>query len=238
MTSAPLPLPGLDPPDPGPVPPRGAPAPGEGAPDPSDVAPSCASWDELAALARRCTACAELAQARTTVVVGSAPPGAELLVVGEAPGAREDETGRPFVGRSGQLLDELLAAAGLARADVAVANLLKCRPPRNRTPRRAEVRRCLPWLERQVALVDPLLVVTLGGTAAAWVLGHGTGLAAGRGRLHQVAGRPALVTYHPSAAIRFGPRGAPRAALAADLERAAGLLPGLRAGRAAAGGAP
>jgi uracil-DNA glycosylase len=180
--------------------------------------------DALAARARGCTACPELAAARTTVVVGELPPSARLLLVGEAPGAQEDVTGRPFIGKAGQLLDELLTQAGLARADVAVANVLKCRPPGNRAPRAAEAGRCRGWLDRQVELVDPALVVTLGGTALSWALGRGIRLRDARARVHDWRGRRLLATYHPSAAIRFGPNGAPLAALRSDLASAAELL--------------
>ncbi|MDP9396269.1 MAG: uracil-DNA glycosylase [Actinomycetota bacterium] len=196
---------------------------------PALAAPRCGSWAELAVACGGCVACPELVASRRHVVPGACPPGADVLLVGEAPGAQEDETGQPFVGRSGQLLDELLAAAGIARAGVAVANTVKCRPPGNRTPRRSELVACRPWLERQIELADPLLVVTLGGTAASWVLGPGARLGASRGVLHDYGGRPVLVTYHPSAAIRFGPNGAPRAALAEDLITAAAHLTRLRA---------
>jgi DNA polymerase len=189
--------------------------------DPLRAAPAAGSWDRLAMAARRCTACPELAGSRTQVVPGVRPPGADVLLVGEAPGAQEDETGVPFVGRSGQLLDQLLAEAGLPRDRVAVANVLKCRPPGNRKPKRAEVERCRPWLTRQVELVDPSVVVALGLTAAEWFFGSGARIATLRASLQTYAGKPLLVTYHPSAAIRFGPRGAPVAALRADLARAA-----------------
>lgn len=195
--------------------------------DPAVDAPRQSSWEGLAAVVRRCTACPELAAARTQVVPGVRPADRarpDVLLVGEAPGAQEDLLGVPFVGRSGQLLDELLAAAGLARERVAVANVLKCRPPANRTPRRAEVLRCRPWLQRQVELLDPVVVVALGGTAAAWFAGPGARIAGLRGRPLTYAGRPVLVTYHPSAAIRFGPRGEPLAALRADLAAVAALV--------------
>jgi uracil-DNA glycosylase len=184
------------------------------------------SWAELAAGARACTACPELAAARRSVVVGSAPPGARLLLVGEAPGASEDETGEPFVGRAGRLLDEVLAGAGLDRPATAVVNVVKCRPPGNRLPARGEVEACRGWLERQVALVDPELVVSLGLTATRWWLGRSVALGASRGRVHEVAGRRVLATYHPSAAIRFGPAGAPLASLREDFALAARLLAG------------
>jgi uracil-DNA glycosylase family 4 len=199
------------------------------APDPSavaiaDQAAGCVDLDQVAAQARGCVACAELAATRTTVVVGDFPPGARLLLVGEAPGAQEDRTGRPFVGRAGELLDSLLVEAGIRRDTVAVANVLKCRPPGNRPPSRAEAVRCRGWLDQQVALLDPPLVVTLGGTALAWAHGPGVRLGDKRGQVHDWRGRRLLVTYHPSAAIRFGPAGVPMAALRADLRLAAETL--------------
>jgi DNA polymerase len=183
-----------------------------------------AAWTALSARIGACTACSELAATRTSVVPGQAPPGARLLLVGEAPGKTEDETGVPFAGRAGQLLDSVLAEAGLARSSLAVVNVLKCRPPGNRKPARAEVARCRPWLERQLDLVDPELVVTLGGTAAEWFLGTGVRLGASRGVVHPVGGRRVVVTYHPSAALRFGPSGQPMAALRADLLWVVALL--------------
>ena len=161
---------------------------------------------------------------RTHVVAGALPAGARVLLVGEAPGATEDAEGRPFVGRSGQLLDECLAAAGLRRDEVAVTNVVKCRPPGNRTPRRAEVLRCRPWLDRQLELADPAFVVTLGGTAAAAFFGAGARIGALRGSVHHVHGRAVVVTYHPSAALRFGPAGEPARALREDLRLVATLL--------------
>ena len=192
--------------------------------DPLLAAASVFSWEELVDRVQTCVACPELASSRTRVVAGQRPAGARVLLVGEAPGKAEDEQGVPFVGRSGQLLDELLAKAGLARADVAVANVLKCRPPGNRKPRRAEVARCRPWLERQIQLVNPAVLVALGGTAAEWFFGPGARITALRGQVSAYDGRPLLVTYHPSAAIRFGPNGAPLAALQDDLVRVAELL--------------
>lgn len=166
-------------------------------------------------------ACPELAASRTSVVPGDFPSAARFLVVGEAPGAQEDEVGRPFVGKAGQLLDQLLREAGVDRSDVAVANVLKCRPPGNRAPTRMESARCTRWLDRQVELLDPALVVALGGTAVAWALGYGVRLGEVRGQVLPWRGRRLVVSYHPSAAIRFGPNGMPRAALRADLQLAA-----------------
>ena len=172
--------------------------------------------DVLAGRARGCTACPELAASRTRVVPGVVPAGARLLLLGEAPGAQEDATGLPFVGASGQLLDELLAEAGAARADVGVLNTLKCRPPGNRPPTRAETRTCRGWTERQLELAAPTVVVALGLSATRWFLGP-TALGPVRGRVHDVGGVRVLPTYHPSAAIRFGPAGEPRRLLREDL---------------------
>jgi uracil-DNA glycosylase len=210
-----------------------------GAEDVVITAKSCPDWPALAAAARACVACPELAATRQHVVVGDVPAGAavrqqggsgagsglaRLVLVGEAPGKAEDEQGRPFVGKAGQLLDELLAGAGLDRNQLAVINVLRCRPPANRTPRPDEAARCRAWLDRSLELIDPELIVALGSTAAAAFLGRGVKLGASRGRTHQVGDRQLLVTYHPSAAIRFGPNGLPRAALAEDLALAAALL--------------
>ena len=187
-------------------------------------ASSCDDLESIAAVARTCVACPELADTRTTVVVGDAPPSESLLIVGEAPGATEDLAGRPFVGKGGQLLDELMAAAGLSRRSTAVLNVLKCRPPANRTPTRAEALRCAGWLDRQVELIAPSLVLTLGRTALTWALDGRSTLDQVRGRVHEWRGRGLVVSYHPSAAIRFGPKGAPRAALEADLRLVAQAL--------------
>jgi DNA polymerase len=188
------------------------------------AAGTCPDLEALAARARGCVACPDLAATRTTVVVGDTPANPHLLIVGEAPGANEDVAGRPFIGKGGQLLDGLMAQAGLARADAAVLNVLKCRPPSNRTPTTAEARRCTGWLDRQVDLVNPPLVLTLGRTALTWALGAKVTLADVRGVAHDWRGRRLVASYHPSAAIRFGPNGAPRKALEADLQFVAGLL--------------
>jgi uracil-DNA glycosylase family 4 len=182
------------------------------------------SWAELSAQVRGCTACPELVAARDRVVVGELPSGARLVLVGEAPGAQEDLEGRPFVGRAGQLLDRLLAEAGLERAEVGVLNTLKCRPPANRAPRSPELARCRGWLERQLALAAPVLIVAMGGTAVGWFHGRGAKVGLLRGTVAEVDGRRVLSTYHPSAALRFGPNGAPMAALREDLALAASQL--------------
>lgn len=190
-----------------------------------------ATWHGLAVQIATCTACAELTRSRTRVVVGESPTGPgrpPLALVGEAPGAAEDAAGRPFVGKAGQLLDQLLNDTALDRCQAAILNVVKCRPPGNRAPKPDEVAHCRPYLERQLTLLRPHLVVALGLTAAAWFLGRGTTLAAVRGRVHDVTvggvSLRVLPTYHPSAAIRFGPSGAPMAALRDDLALAAKLV--------------
>jgi uracil-DNA glycosylase len=192
------------------------------------------SWRGLGAEIAACTACAELARSRERTVPGERPraawagAGVPLAFVGEAPGAAEDAAGRPFVGKAGQLLDQLLDDAALDRSQAAVLNVLKCRPPSNRAPRPVEVASCRPYLERQLALLRPHLVVALGLTAVTWFLGRRTTLAAARGRVHRetVGGVPmrVLATYHPSAAIRFGASGAPMTALHDDLAHAAKII--------------
>ena len=177
----------------------------------------------LAEEIRACTLCAELASTRTQVVVGSGPSDARLVVVGEAPGAVEDETGVPFVGRSGQLLDRLLLEAGTSREQVAVLNTVKCRPPGNRVPSRLETANCRPWTTRQLEAMSPSLVVTLGLSAATWFLGRTT-LGAVRGRVHDLDGRRVLPTYHPAAALRGGPRGEAMTRLREDLALAVTLV--------------
>ncbi len=176
------------------------------------------TWEQLAAGMRGCVACAELAATRDHVVVGTRPDGAAAaMLIGEAPGATEDQTGTPFAGAAGRLLDQLLEEVGLPRARVAVANVLKCRPPANRAPSRVEVANCRGWLTAQIKLIDPPVICALGLTAARWFFGPATKIGELRGAPHVVDGRVVVVTYHPSAAIRFGPAGMPRAALRADL---------------------
>jgi DNA polymerase len=181
-------------------------------------------WTALSAQIRACTACSELAATRTTVVVGDFPSRSGVLLVGEAPGADEDASGRPFVGKAGRALDAALDAAGLPRSDVAVLNIIKCRPPGNRRPLPAEALNCRRWLDRQVTLLDPTVIVALGLTATA---GLWDGAASAprstfvlrelRGATLTAAGRRLIVTYHPSGALRYGPNGAPMQALRDDL---------------------
>ncbi|MGH3320058.1 MAG: uracil-DNA glycosylase [Streptosporangiaceae bacterium] len=189
------------------------------------LAPAAGTLDHLAGLAGRCVACPELVRSRSSVVPGVFPPGAGVLLVGEAPGAREDESGVPFIGKAGQLLDTLLAEAGLRRDRVAVTNVVKCRPPRNRVPTSTEVTTCTSWLERQIEIMDPTVLCVLGGTATRWALRRrSVRLGEVRGAVRARDGRPLVVTYHPAAAIRFGPSGRPIAALRADLALVSDLL--------------
>jgi len=136
-------------------------------------------------------------------VPGVGDAAAEWLFIGEAPGAEEDARGEPFVGQAGRLLDNMLAALGIARErNVFIANVLKCRPPNNRTPEPLEVDACRPYLERQVALIAPKLIVALGRSAASLLLGSDSSIASLRGRVHRYRGIPLVVTYHPAYLLR------------------------------------
>jgi DNA polymerase len=152
--------------------------------------------------ARGCEKCPQLAATRTTVVFGAGNADADLMFVGEAPGANEDKQGLPFVGSAGKLLEKLLGEIGLARADVFIANVLKCRPPGNRAPTPLEVESCLPYLDRQIALIQPKLIVALGKSAATTLLHAEATIASLRGRVHRYKGVPLIVTYHPAYLLR------------------------------------
>jgi uracil-DNA glycosylase family 4 len=198
--------------------------------------------DDLASVARGCTRC-PLAAGRTHVVFGEGDPSAGLMVVGEAPGRDEDLQGRPFVGRSGQLLDRLLAEeAGLRRDQVYIANVVKCRPPANRDPHPEEIEACGPYLRGQVELVRPAVVLTLGNFSTRLLLDTRDGITKLRGRTYPWGpvgddGRPRAVlvpTFHPAAALRGG--GEVLARMRADFVRVKEVLAGGAAGAAAAGG--
>ncbi len=150
-----------------------------------------------------CTKC-RLCETRTQTVFGVGDPHARWMVIGEAPGAEEDRRGEPFVGRAGQLLNSMLRAVGLARESVFIANILKCRPPGNRDPGPDEVASCLPYLVRQVALVEPAVILAVGRIAAQNLLGTDVPLARLRGTVHRFgdAGTPLVVTYHPAYLLR------------------------------------
>ncbi|MHB8294248.1 MAG: uracil-DNA glycosylase [Acidimicrobiales bacterium] len=192
------------------------------------------SLGELGQEAASCARC-QLAASRTNVVFGAGRAGAEIMLVGEGPGRDEDLSGQPFVGRSGRLLDQLVAQEmGLARGDVYIANVVKCRPPANRNPLPAEVDACRPFLERQVELVSPLLLVTLGNFATRLLLGTEAPIGTLRGRLSSYRGTPLIPTYHPAAALRGG--GEVVAKMRADLARASSALVRLRRGEEASRG--
>jgi uracil-DNA glycosylase len=177
-------------------------------------APSPTAWPEPAGDARlpgalgaleidasRCTAC-RLAGTRTAVVFGEGSPAAEVVVVGEAPGAEEDRTGRPFVGRAGKLLDTLLAAIDLERSGVFICNVLKCRPPGNRNPQPEEVAACSPYLFRQIELISPKAILACGTFSAQTLLETTEPIGRLRGGRHEVRGIPVVATYHPAALLR------------------------------------
>ena len=148
-----------------------------------------------------CTRCA-LHAGRHTIVFGQGDPNARLMFVGEGPGADEDAQGLPFVGRAGHLLNNMIAAMGLKREQVYIANVVKCRPPGNRTPEPAEANTCLPFLMRQIDVIQPQVIVALGATAATYLLGQRQPLASLRGRIHAVRGSSLIVTYHPAYLLR------------------------------------
>jgi uracil-DNA glycosylase len=144
-----------------------------------------------------------LSETRTTVVVGIGAIDPPLMLVGEAPGHDEDVSGEPFVGRAGQLLTRILAAMQLERPSVYIANVIKCRPPENRNPLPGEISACSPFLAEQIQLVRPRVLCALGRYAAATLLGTHQSLGALRGRVHDYRGIPLVVTYHPSALLRY-----------------------------------
>jgi len=148
-----------------------------------------------------CTRCA-LHKGRHTIVFGVGNPAARLMFVGEGPGADEDAQGEPFVGRAGQLLNNMIAAMGLKREECYIANIVKCRPPGNRTPEPDEANTCTPFLFRQIDVVRPQVLVALGATAATYLLGARQPLAGLRGRVHAYRGMSLIVTYHPAFLLR------------------------------------
>jgi uracil-DNA glycosylase family 4 len=172
------------------------------------VPPSAERREQLKAVyteARGCTRCPELARTRTQVVFGAGNADADLMFVGEAPGAREDEQGIPFVGAAGKLLDQLLAEVGLARTDVFICNVLKCRPPGNRDPLPAEIDNCQEYLMRQVELIEPRVICTLGNFSTKLLRADPTGISRLHGQAEiRVIGRRAVRLYplfHPAAAL-------------------------------------
>ena len=174
-------------------------------PNEADLLPSAIekieSLDEIAEKVRKCTRC-DLYKTAMKAVPGEGDPNAELVCVGEAPGAKEDETGRPFVGQAGQLLTKILAAIDLSREQVFICNVLKHRPPGNRNPLPEEVEACSPYLIRQLELIKPKVIVAFGTFAAQTLLQTKTPLGQLRGLVHRYHGIPLIVTYHPAALLR------------------------------------
>jgi DNA polymerase len=225
---------------------RTAPAPmtmeaesGTPSPAPLDELPDAASgateisaldWDGLRRAVLGCTRC-ELHRSRTQGVFGVGDPNADWLIVGEAPGGDEDRVGEPFVGQAGKLLDAMLASIGLTRGeDVYIANVLKSRPPRNRDPDPREVAACLPYLERQIDLIQPRLILALGRFAAQSLLTTDASISRLRGTLHRYRGVPLIVTYHPAYLLR---NLADKAKAWEDLVLARETMRGLKGDRAA-----
>jgi DNA polymerase len=170
--------------------------------------PSFASFADLEAEALACTKC-QLASTRTQVVFGAGDPQADLVFVGEGPGEQEDLSGEPFVGRAGKLLTSLIEEIGLTRADVYIANVVKCRPPGNRDPQPGEIEACRPYLEAQMAFIQPKVIVTLGNFATKLLLDTKIGITKLRGQEYPYPGggdegRVIIPTLHPSAVLRSG----------------------------------
>jgi uracil-DNA glycosylase family 4 len=149
-----------------------------------------------------CTRCRLHKQGRKQIVFGVGNPRAQLMFIGEAPGADEDEQGEPFVGRAGQLLNNMIKAMGLRREDVYIANIIKCRPPGNRTPERDECETCSPFLMRQIAVINPAVIVALGAVAAKTLLAVNAPMAELRGHWYDFRGTKLAVTYHPAFLLR------------------------------------
>jgi uracil-DNA glycosylase len=159
------------------------------------------SLEAVAQIIAACTQC-KLCEGRTNTVPGEGPAAARLVVVGEGPGRTEDATGRPFVGRAGELLTKILEAIELPRDQVFICNIVKCRPPENRLPQYDEIAACLPFLHRQIELVKPKVILAMGGTAAQSLLSTKQSLGALRNQIHRFRGIPVVVTYHPAALLR------------------------------------
>jgi DNA polymerase len=197
-----------------------------------DSAARAARLAELGERAAGCTRCV-LSESRNRVVVGVGRIDPPLMLVGEAPGHDEDMSGEPFVGRAGQLLTRILAAMQLERSAVYIANVIKCRPPENRNPLPAEITACSPFLAEQIQLVRPRVLCALGRYAAATLLGTHQSLASLRGRVHEYQGIPVVVTYHPSALLRYPQYKKPTWE---DMQVVLKLLAGPAAGESAAAG--
>ncbi len=170
----------------------------------SDLQPAADRAEALSTLAAQvhdCTVC-RLAETRTNVVFGAGSPDADVIFIGEGPGQQEDEQGLPFVGRSGQLLEQLLGEIGLTRDDVYITNVVKCRPPKNRDPRSDEIDSCKGYLRTQLELIQPKVAVTLGNFSSKLLLRTDTGITRLRGNAYEWWGRLLVPTFHPAAALR------------------------------------
>ena len=168
------------------------------------VTPQAADAENLESIREdlgACTRC-KLSKTRRTIVFGEGNPQARLMFIGEGPGESEDAQGRPFVGKAGELLDKIIVAMGFQRADVYIANVVKCRPPGNRVPEPDEVEQCSPFLMRQVEVVNPEVIVALGATALKCLVGEDTKITKARGTFLDFRGRPLMPTYHPAYLLR------------------------------------
>ena len=227
--AAPTPATSPTPPIPRPAPPSGrlpASAPATLGPPPSGI--EALDWDGLEQAVSGCQACG-LCQGRRQTVFGVGDRQADWMIVGEAPGEQEDLRGEPFVGNAGQLLDSMLKAVGLDRGHrVYIANVIKCRPPGNRNPEPSEVAQCEPFLRRQIALVQPRIILAMGRFAVQSLLATQEPIGKLRGRLHQYEGVPVVVTYHPAYLLRNLPD---KAKAWADLCLALDQFPSAEPGR-------
>ncbi len=170
--------------------------------DSEDAALALLDWRALQQRVAQCQRCPELVANRTQTVFGVGNHTADWLVIGEAPGADEDQQGEPFVGRAGQLLNAMLLAIGLPREQVFIANILKCRPPNNRDPKPEEAANCAPYLQRQIALLQPKIILAVGRIAAQNLLQSDTPIGKLRGQVHRYHDIPLVVTYHPAYLLR------------------------------------
>jgi uracil-DNA glycosylase len=196
-----------------------------------------ASFEELERVALACTKCPLATQGRSQVVFGDGDPGADLVFVGEGPGAEEDRQGIPFVGRAGKLLTGLIADIGLRRDEVYIANVVKCRPPGNRDPLPGEIDACRPYLEGQLGFIDPAVVVTLGNFSTKLLLETKEGITKLRGREFPFRERAVLIpTFHPAAVLRSG--GTALAQARADFVRVKRALRRVLSERAPTQGSP
>ena len=174
--------------------------------------------EEEAAAAATCTRC-RLSEGRTQVVYGVGDPNADLMFIGEGPGYHEDKQGIPFVGAAGQLLDQMLSEVGIDRDDVHISNTVLCRPPGNRDPLPDELEACKPWLDERVAIVEPVVIVTLGNFATRYFLGPRVSISRVRGQRFPWNGRTVIPTFHPAAILHGGGQASPQmAALREDFK--------------------